>query len=93
MIEDSKRETVVFAYDTEEQRQAILAMFPDWHSREAGPRIVGLSHDNEMKRVSLIQDAMDRYSDHYDQRDAIEAIMQHPNLSRFKWSDVDETEA
>lgn len=92
MIDDSKRETIVFAYDTEDERRAILAMFPEWHVRSEGPRIVGLSHDNELTRVHLIMDAMERYSDHYDRRDAIEAIFQHPNLSRFKWSDVDGTE-
>ena len=92
-IEDSKRETIVFAYDTEEERRAILAMFhKGWFKRSEGPRIVALSHDSEMTRVNLIQDAIDRYSDHYDRRDAIDAILQHPNLTRFKWSDIDGSE-
>lgn len=92
MSEDSKRETIVFAYDTEDQRRALLAMFPDWFHRDDGLRIVALSHDSEMTRINLIQQAMDRYSDHYDRRDAIEAILEHPNLTRFKWSDIDASE-
>jgi hypothetical protein len=89
MDDDSKRETVVFAYDTEEQRREILSMFDGWLHRTEGPRIVALSHDNEMKRVQLIEEAIELYSDHYDRRDAIDSVLQHPNLSRFTW---DETE-
>lgn len=91
--DDSHRETIVFAYDTEAERRAILAMFHDgWFKRESGPRIVAMSHDNEVTRINLVQDAMDRYSDHFDRRDAIEAVLQHPNLTRFKWADIDDSE-
>ena len=85
MDDDSKRETIVFAYDTEEQRREIMAMFDGWFERENGKRIVGVSHDNEMRRVELIEQAIERYSDHYDRRDAIDSVLQHPNLSRFSW--------
>lgn len=88
MFEDSKRQTIVFAYDTEAQRRELLAMFPEWHARETGTRIVGLSLDNEMRRVSLIEDAIDRFNDHYDRQEAIEAILGHPNLTRFSWSEL-----
>lgn len=91
MLDDTKRETIVFAYDTEDQRRDLLAMFPRWFEREEGEglRIVGLSHDDEMKRVSLIQEALERHSDHYDARDAVDEIIQHPNLTRFIWAEVD----
>lgn len=92
-IEDSKRETIVFAYDTEEERRAILDVFPGWWEREKGSRIVALSHDSEITRIDLIQNALERYNDPYDFRDAIEAILGHPNLSRFKWSDIDASDA
>lgn len=88
--DDTKRETIVFAYDTEEQRRELLAMFPDWFKRDDGLRIVALSHDDEMKRVQLIEEAIERYSDHYDRRDAIDEVLQHPNLSRFVWDDAND---
>ena len=94
MIEDSKRETIVFAYDTEDERRAIMALFHSgWHDRTEGPRIVGMSNDSELTRINLIQEAVERYSDHYDLRDAIEEIMQHPNLTRFKWADIEDAES
>lgn len=92
MMEDSKRETIVFAYDTEEQRQQLLAMFPDWFNKKDGLRIVALSHDNEVSRVGLCQEANERYRDFYERSEAMEAIFEHPNLTRFKWSDIEESE-
>ena len=84
--EDTKRETIVFAYDTEEQRRALLAMFPEWFNKEDGLRIVGLSHDNELKRVDLISEALGLYDDHFDRSEAIQGVLDHPNLSRFTWT-------
>ena len=93
MIDDTKRETIVFAYDTEDQRRELLLMFPEWFNKSHGLRIVALSHDNEMRRVTLIEEAIERYSDHYDRRDAIDAVLQHPNLSRFTWSEYETEDA
>jgi hypothetical protein len=87
--EDSKRETIVFAYDTEDQRRELLDMFPGWFSRDAGLRIVSLSHDNEMKRVTLLEEAVERYSYRDELRNAVTDVMEHPNLSRFNWDDLE----
>lgn len=93
MIEDTKRETIVFAYDTDEQRRALFDMFSGWFERDDGLRIIAMSVDNEVSRTSRISEALERYDGLYDLRDAIQAIIDHPNMTRFKWSDIDETEA
>ena len=90
MKDDTKRQTLVFAYDTVEQRLALLALFPDWFLRTEGLRIVAASMDNEIKRVSLIEEAAERYSDCTDRQDAIDAVIEHPNLSKFKWEEYED---
>lgn len=92
MIENTGRETIVFAYDTDEQRRSLVRMFPGWFERDDGVRIVAESVDNEMRRVNLIADALERYDDHYELRDAIRAILDHPNMTRFRWADIDASE-
>ena len=90
MIEDTKRETIVFAYDTDDERKQLMAMFPDWFMRDTGLRIVAMSHDNEIKRVNLIEElVLEGKHNAYDLADGVETITQHPNLSRFAWSDLD----
>ncbi len=50
-----------------------------------GYRTTAMSVDDEMHRGSLYYEAMERYDDHYDMREAMEAIFQHPNISDWSW--------
>lgn len=91
MIE-TMRETLVFAYDTPEQRNELMAMFPEWMSRVVGLRLVAASSDNEVSRVGLIEEAFNGpiRSKLIDFDDAIQTILDHEDVKSFKWSEVTE---
>jgi hypothetical protein len=61
---DTMGETVVFACDAPEQRSELMSMLGDMPMRTRGLRVVALSIDNEVTRVGLIQEAVERYNDH-----------------------------
>jgi hypothetical protein len=46
--------------------------------------ITAMSRDHEMRRVTLMEEATERYR-HYELADAIEAISQCPDLSQWSW--------
>mgnify|MGYP001587518290 FL=1 len=80
-----QRETVVFAFDTLEQRKELMAYVHPKFLLESGLRVVGIAVDNEMKRVSLMEEAVARYSAGHALHEAIEAISQCPDLSQWSW--------
>lgn len=80
-------DTLVFRHDTPEQRKALMEIVKPYWNAEDGLRVCAMSVDNEMRRLSLIEDALDRYSDGYDLREAVQAIIGCPDLSKFSWDD------
>lgn len=78
-------QTVVFQFETQEQRKATLDGL--WHmvTSETLPRISGLSLDDELRRAELMYEASERYEDHYDLREAINALYQASNLRDWSW--------
>lgn len=77
---DAMRETVVFAYDTPEQRSELFRLIGDLRLR-----VVALSIDNEVTRVGLLMEAAERYDDHHELRDAMDAVFQCEDLKTFSW--------
>ena len=75
---DAMRVTVVFAYDTPEQRSELFRLIGDL-------RVVALSIDNEVTRVGLLMEAAERYDDHHELRDAMDAVFQCEDLKTFSW--------
>ena len=75
---DAMRVTVVFAYDTPEQRSELFRLIGDLP-------IVALSIDNEVTRVGLLMEAAERYDDHHELRDAMDAVFQCEDLKTFSW--------
>lgn len=78
-------QTVVFQFENQEQRKAMLDGI--WHmvTSETLPRITGMSRDDELRRAELMFEASERYSDHYDLREAIAAVYQASNLRDWSW--------
>lgn len=82
---DAMRETVVFAYDTPEQRSELFRLIGDLLKQEVSLRVVALSIDNEVTRVGLLMEAAERYDDHHELRDAMDAVFQCEDLKTFSW--------
>jgi hypothetical protein len=80
------RTTVVFAFDTPEEHAELMAYVKPRFLLDSGLRISGLAVDNEMLRVRLIEEALERFDDGYDLRDAIEEIIGCLDLSKFSWN-------
>lgn len=78
-------QTIVFECDNQEQRKALLDQFSDMILSDECPRVVGLSVDNELTRASLMAEALERHDDHYDLRQAIEALYGAINLENWSW--------
>lgn len=83
------RETVVFAFDTKEQRDRLFSLIGVYIKAKEGLRIVALSVDNEVTRVGLMYEATERYSDPAEAVEAIEALYQCEDLGRWSWADYD----
>ena len=82
---DTMRETIVFAYDTMEQRAELMRMIGDMLTLNAGLRVVAFSVDNEVTRCGLLAEAVERFDDHYELRDALEAVFQCEDVKSFTW--------
>lgn len=78
-------ETVVFQYDTLEQREELFAIIKPLWDREDGLRVTAISRDNEIQRVELLTEAAERYDDHYDMREVQQQIFGCPDLSKWIW--------
>lgn len=78
--------TLVFRYDTPEQRQALMDLVKPYWSATEGLRVVAISVDNEVTRAGLMADALDRYSDGYELRGAIEALAECDDLRKWDWN-------
>jgi hypothetical protein len=78
-------QTVVFEFETQEQRQATLGKINDMLFAETAPRVTGLSVDDELRRAQMMFDALERYDDHFDLREAITALYETPSLRDFSW--------
>lgn len=78
-------QTVVFEFENQEQRKATLEQFEKLIFSETAPRVTGLSVDDELKRAQLMFDAVERYDDHYDLREAIVALAEATNLRDWSW--------
>jgi hypothetical protein len=78
------RETFVFGYDTPEQRTDLMALLKPYMLAEEGIRITAVSVDHEMRRVSLIEEAIER-RDVRDKLEVIEEILECPDLSEWSW--------
>ena len=48
-------------------------------------RIHSISLDDEMYRVSLIEEALGKYDDHFDRKEVIEDIISCADLSKWEW--------
>ena len=83
----SMRQTVVFAFDTKEQRDELFEMIkPIYKPLEDGLRVVAMSDDNEVTRVGLMAEVIERYRDRDEIVEAIEALYQCDNLKEWSWS-------
>jgi hypothetical protein len=84
---DTKRLTIVFAYDTQQERKQLFDMFDkELYKRDSGLRIIALSDDNELTRCNLIEQALEKFG-HYEQGEVIQEILNHTNLASFTWTD------
>jgi len=81
-------ETVVFEYDTPEQREALFAIIQPLWKNDAGLRVTAVSRDNEIQRVELLTEAAERYDDHWDIRDVQQQIFGCQDLSTWNWDEV-----
>jgi len=86
------RETFVFAFETPQQREEVFEKLKPYIMAETGVRVIGMSNDDEMKRVWLMEEAADRYKDLGELRDAIDAIGQCSDLSAWSWEKFDNDE-
>ena len=89
---DAMRETVVFAYDSPEQRAELMRMLGDMPVRNTGLRVVALSVDNEVTRVGLLTEALERFGDHHELRDAMDAVFQCEDVKSFTWEKYESDE-
>lgn len=88
MLRDDS-DTIVFRHDTKSQRKMLMNILRQFATAESGLRVVAMSVDNEVTRVELIEEALERCDDHYDLRETIEAICACPDLSRWTWDEAD----
>lgn len=47
--------------------------------------VTAMAMDHEMRRIALMEEAIDRYSDRYDAVEAVAAISACPDLSAWSW--------
>lgn len=85
-------QTIVFQFDSQEQRKATLAQFDGLFLADQCPRISAMSADNEQRRSELMHDALERYADHFDLRDAIERLYGESDLDDFTWEKFEAAE-
>lgn len=78
-------DTLVFQYDTPEQRKVLMDFIKPIALKDTGLRVTAMSVDNEITRIGLIEEAMGRYDDHYDFREAVQAIIECPDLTKWSW--------
>lgn len=78
-------QTIVFQFETREQCRAVLDQFQPMMLADNLPRISALSSDDEMKRAELMFQAVERYDDHYDLREAIVALAEATDLQAWSW--------
>lgn len=90
----STRETVVFAFDTAEQRKQMMDMLEPMMSPDIdrGLRVVALSVGNEVSRVSKMYEATERYRDRNEIIEAIDSLFQteEPEKWTFEAHDSDD---
>lgn len=77
-------ETLVFRFDTNEQREELYALLKPYMFAESGIRITAMSADHEIQRLSIIEEALER--DDCDIRDAVDEIVGCPDLSKWSWA-------
>ena len=80
-------ETVVFEYDTPEQREQLFALIKPLWDKDDGLRVTAISRDNELHRVELLTEAGERFDDHYDMREVQQEIFACPDLSKWTWDE------
>lgn len=80
-------DTIVFAYDTAEERQVVMDYINPLFLKEDGLRVVAISVDNELTRTQLIEEALERIDDPSDLRSTIADILDCPDLSKWSWDD------
>ena len=80
-------ETVVFEYDTPEQREQLFALIKPLWDKDDGLRVTAISRDNEIQRIELLTEAAERYDDHYDMREVQQEIFVCPDLSKWSWDE------
>jgi hypothetical protein len=83
-------ETLVFRYDSPDQRAVLMDMVKPYWNAETGLRVVAMSIDNEVSRMGLVQEALERYTDRDELRDAIDAVLQCADLRHWSWDKHDE---
>jgi hypothetical protein len=54
--------------------------------------VSAMSHDHEMRRVDLIQQSFDRYKRNDERVEAIEALLECPDLTKWDWEKFDQYE-
>jgi hypothetical protein len=84
--------TVVFtindqkAFDASADKARLFELFG---ADESAPfRIHAMSRDDEVHRAQLIDEAREKYG-HLELAEAIEYVMQYPNLDEFSWEAFD----
>lgn len=82
-------QTVVFQFENQEQRKAVMEQFNGMFLADSGPQVTGLSADDELTRAQLMFDALERYDDHYDLRQAIEDLAKASDVVEWDWAKYD----
>lgn len=84
-------ETVVFQYDTPEEREELIAEIikPLW-DKATGLRVTAISRDNEIQRVELIAEAAERIDDPFELEYVRQQILDCPDLSKWDWEKEDD---
>jgi hypothetical protein len=80
-------ETIVFEYDTPDQREQLFALIKPLWAKDDGLRVTAISRDNEIQRVELLTEASEKYDDHWDMREVQQQIFGCPDLSKWAWDD------
>ena len=88
------RETIVFAFETPEQRAQLMAMIGSMMnpSLDEGLRVVALSVGNEVSRVSKMYETTERYKDRDAIVDAIESLFNTDTPERWTFEQFDKTQ-
>lgn len=84
-------DTVIYKFPNQEQRKEVIAKAVEMMGEDdtSKPSVCALSRDHEMIRLDLIEQAMDRYDDHYDLRDAIGDIIGAVNVDLWSWDEYE----